>query len=120
MGIKLINFYINMLGIAPKLQAMSMRMTFLPKTILNFFAHPAGPYTIFFWAPTFKWMITFANVGDMKKPAENISVNQQIAIFATGAIWSRYSMVITPVNYNLMIVDIFMGASAGVQLFRKY
>tara|TARA_B110000285_G_C14489980_1_gene323465 strand:- start:112 stop:240 length:129 start_codon:yes stop_codon:yes gene_type:complete len=28
-------------------------------------------------------------------------------------------MVITPVNYNLMIVNVFMGASAAVQLFRK-
>ena len=98
---------------------MSLRMTFLPKFVLNFFAHPAGPFTIFFWAPTFKWMITFANIGDMKKPAQNISVNQQIAIFATGAIWSRYSMVINPVNYNLLVVNMFMGASAAVQLYRK-
>lgn len=30
---------------------------------------------VFFWAPTFKWMITIANIGDFKKPAENISVN---------------------------------------------
>ena len=108
-----------MLGIAPKLQAMSMRMTFLPKTILNFFAHPAGPFTIFFWAPTFKWAITAANISDMKKPAENISVNQQMAIAATGTIWSRYSFVITPVNYNLFIVNVFMGASAFYQLYRK-
>jgi len=38
--------------------------------------HPAGPFTIFFWAPTFKWLITIANIGDFKKPAENISANQ--------------------------------------------
>ena len=51
-------------------------MTFLPKFLLDFMRHPAGPFTIFFWAPTFKWAITAANIGDMKKPAQNISANQ--------------------------------------------
>ena len=30
-----------------------------------------------------------------------------------------YRTQITPVNYNLMIVNIFMAASAGYQLYRK-
>ena len=75
--------------------------------------------TVFFWAPTFKWMITFSNIGDMQKPAEKVSANQQIAIFATGVIWTRYSFVVVPVNLNLAIVNVFMGASAGYQLYRK-
>lgn len=64
-------------------------------------------------------MITFSNIGDLKKPAEKISPNQQIAIFATGVIWTRYSFVVTPINYNLAIVNVFMAASAGYQLYRK-
>lgn len=64
-------------------------------------------------------MITFSNIGDLKKPAEVISTNQQVAILATGVIWTRYSFVVTPVNYNLAIVNIFMGASAAYQLYRK-
>lgn len=62
-------------GIVPKLQAALMKMP-LPEVAKNAIAHAAGPMTIFFWAPTFKWMITFANIGDMKKPAELISANQ--------------------------------------------
>ena len=58
-------------------------------------------------------MITFSNIGDLEKPAELISTNQQLAIFATGVIWTRYSFVVTPVNYNLAIVNVFMGASAA-------
>ena len=81
--------------------------------------HPAGPFTIFFWAPTFKWLITIANIGDFSKPAENISANQQIAISATGVIWARYATQITPINYNLMIVNMFMGLSGLYQLYRK-
>jgi hypothetical protein len=58
----------------------------LPGSVKSVLAHPAGPFTsniillcfillVFFWAPAFKWMITFANIGDFKKPAENISAN---------------------------------------------
>ncbi len=90
-----------------------------PAGVRSLLLHPAGPFTIFFWAPTFKWMITFANIGDFKKPAENISSNQQFAICGTGFIWARYATQINPINYNLMIVNLFMGASAAYQLYRK-
>jgi hypothetical protein len=46
-----------------------------PSPIRSFLAHPAGPFTIFFWAPTFKWMITFSNIKDLERPAHLISVN---------------------------------------------
>ena len=58
----------------------------------------------FFWAPTFKWGISIANISDMKKPTEQIRVPQQLAVACTGLIWMRYSLVITPVNYNLFSV----------------
>ena len=91
----------------------------LPAAAKRFIDHPAGPLTIFFWAPTFKWMITLANIKDFSRPVENVSVPQQIAIFLTGVIWSRYSTVINPVNYNLLSVNIAMASTAGYQLFRK-
>ncbi|PHT99815.1 Mitochondrial pyruvate carrier 2 [Capsicum chinense] len=40
--------------------------------------HPAGPKTIHFWAPTFKWGISIANIADFAKPPEKISYPQQI------------------------------------------
>ncbi|CAL5345552.1 unnamed protein product [Camellia sinensis] len=58
--------------------------------------HPAGPKTIHFWAPTFKWGISIANIADFAKPPDKLSYPQQIAVTATGVIWSRYSTVITP------------------------
>ncbi|CAN1760192.1 Mitochondrial pyruvate carrier 4 [Linum perenne] len=74
--------------------------------------HPAGPKTIHFWAPTFKWGISIANIADFAKPPEKISYPQQIgmvsltisnlskqaSVTCTGIIWSRYSTVITPVS----------------------
>ncbi|KAL4428355.1 hypothetical protein ABPG75_002444 [Micractinium tetrahymenae] len=81
--------------------------------------HPAGPKTVFFWAPTFKWGISIANIADMQRPAETISYPQQIAITATGLIWSRYSTQIIPKNYNLLAVNAFMAVTGLYQLQRK-
>ncbi|KFK28802.1 hypothetical protein AALP_AA7G050100 [Arabis alpina] len=81
--------------------------------------HPAGPKTIHFWAPTFKWGISIANIADFAKPPEKISYPQQIAVTCTGVIWSRYSMVITPKNWNLFSVNVAMAGTGMYQLVRK-
>ncbi|WRX09699.1 Mitochondrial pyruvate carrier - like 1 [Theobroma cacao] len=63
-----------------------------------FYNHPAGPKTIHFWAPTFKWALNIANVVDIStKPAETVSYPQQAALACSGLIWAKYSTVITPV-----------------------
>ncbi|XP_038686724.1 mitochondrial pyruvate carrier 4-like [Tripterygium wilfordii] len=90
---------------APKLQAL--------------WNHPAGPKTIFFWAPTFKWGITIANVADFSKPSQEISYPQQFAIACTGLIFSRYSTVINPKNLNLFGNSIAMSSTAVYQITRK-
>ncbi|XP_010433143.1 PREDICTED: mitochondrial pyruvate carrier 3-like isoform X1 [Camelina sativa] len=119
--------------------------------------HPAGPKTIHFWAPTFKWGISIANIADFQKPPETLSYPQQIGIdtldkspninasyrfhcvamsqsfysifcllylllsviTGTGLIWSRYSTVITPKNWNLFSVSLGMAATGIYQLTRK-
>ncbi|KAK8273517.1 hypothetical protein V6Z11_D10G010900 [Gossypium hirsutum] len=81
--------------------------------------HPAGPKTIHFWAPTFKWGISIANVADFTKPPEKLSYPQQIAVTCTGVIWSRYSTVITPKNWNLFSVNIVMAGTGLYQLAQK-
>jgi hypothetical protein len=37
----------------------------------------------------------------------------------TGVLWCRYSTQIVPINYNLFVVNFFMGCTAGYQLYRK-
>ena len=44
---------------------------------------------------------------------------QPPAITATGVIWSRYSMVIRPKNWNLFAVNVFMAITGSYQLSRK-
>lgn len=83
-----------------------------------FLNHPAGPKTIFFWAPAFKWALVIAGIADVNRPAHKLSVRQSGALAATGMIWSRYSLVITPKNWNLFSVNIFVACTGLYQLAR--
>ncbi|ETW80955.1 hypothetical protein HETIRDRAFT_385606 [Heterobasidion irregulare TC 32-1] len=84
----------------------------------SFMNHPAGPRTVFFWAPLMKWCLVIAGVKDLGRPAEKLSVSQNLALTATGFIWVRYSLVITPVNYSLAAVNFFVGSTGLGQLAR--
>ena len=42
---------------------------------------------LFAQAPTFKWGIGIANIADFKRPAEQVSYPQQLAVTTTGLIW---------------------------------
>jgi hypothetical protein len=48
---------------------------------------------------------------------QGLTLNQALA--CTGVIWVRYSFVITPVNYNLALVNTFVGATGIYQIWRK-
>jgi mitochondrial pyruvate carrier 2 len=50
-------------------------------------------------APTFKWGISIANLADMQRPAENVSYPQQLAVTATGIIWSRFATQVSRLNW---------------------
>lgn len=82
----------------------------------QFWQHPAGPKTIHFWAPTFKWGISIANVADFKRPVEQVSYPQQIAVTATGLIWSRFATQITPVSVNIVPVLFLLNGRAAMFL----
>ncbi|KAL6135171.1 hypothetical protein ACLB2K_067399 [Fragaria x ananassa] len=81
--------------------------------------HPAGPKTIHFWAPTFKWGITIANILDSSKPPDQVSYAQQTVIMGSGLIWARWGTVITPKNWNLVSVNFGMAVTSMFQLARK-
>ncbi|GJN87575.1 hypothetical protein Rhopal_000529-T1 [Rhodotorula paludigena] len=81
---------------------------------------PAGPKTVFFWAPMFKWGLVAAGLKDLSRPAEVISIPQNLALTATGLIWVRYSFVITPVNYSLAAVNCFVAGTGITSLYRAW
>ncbi|KAA0197038.1 hypothetical protein HAZT_HAZT007093 [Hyalella azteca] len=64
--------------------------------------------------------LVIAGLGDLKRPAEKLSVSQSGALAATGLIWSRYSLVITPRNLNLFSVNLFVAVTGCYQLYRVF
>ncbi|KAH8417025.1 hypothetical protein KR222_001685 [Zaprionus bogoriensis] len=103
--------YNGIIGVADK---------FVPAKMRPLWVHPAGPKTIFFWAPIFKWGLVVAGLSDLARPADSISIASCSALAATGIIWSRYSLVIIPKNYSLFAVNLFVGLTQLVQLGRAY
>uniref|UniRef100_A0A1B6LEM1 Mitochondrial pyruvate carrier n=1 Tax=Graphocephala atropunctata TaxID=36148 RepID=A0A1B6LEM1_9HEMI len=91
---------------------------FVPQQLQPLWNHPAGPKTVFFWAPCFKWGLVIAGIGDLQRPADKLSLSQSSALAATGLIWSRYSLVIIPKNWSLFSVNVFVAATSLYQLFR--
>ena len=92
----------------------------LPKLLQNYLLTQAGPLTIFFWAPAFKWALVIAGIADLTRPAEKLSLTQSTALTATGFIWARYALVVIPKNWLLFTVNLFVGATGLLQVSRVY
>ena len=75
------------------LRAMSKLDRFVPGKVKPLWDSPAGPKTVFFWAPAFKWCLVFAGIGDLQRPAEKLSVTQSTALAATGKIIITYQII---------------------------
>ncbi|KAL0082101.1 mitochondrial pyruvate carrier [Phycomyces blakesleeanus] len=86
--------------------------------LTRFINSPAGPKTIHFWAPATKWALVIAGVGDLNRPAEKLSLTQNLSLLATGLIWTRYATVIIPKNMTLCTVNMFVAATGFVQVAR--
>ena len=84
--------------------------------------------------------LVIASISDIQRPAEKLSPSQigltfsrlfkilcktdaivcLAALAATGVIWSRYSLVITPKNWSLFSVNAFVATSNLYQLYRIF
>ncbi|XP_043496255.1 mitochondrial pyruvate carrier 2-like [Polistes fuscatus] len=91
---------------------------YVPEKFQPFWNHPAGPQTIFFWAPAVKWGLVIAGLGDLQRPADKISIGQSASLALTGAIWTRYSLAIIPKNWSLFSVNFFVACTAFYQITR--
>ncbi|KAL2150317.1 hypothetical protein VTH82DRAFT_7993 [Thermothelomyces myriococcoides] len=79
---------------------------------------PVGLKTVHFWAPIMKWGLVLAGVSDFARPAEKLSLTQNIALTCTGLIWTRWCLIIKPKNYLLAAVNFFLGIVGVVQVTR--
>ena len=79
----------------------------------------AGPFTVHFWAPMSKWLISGASFIEFDRPIEKISIAQYSALTATGFFFTRYALLVTPINYMLCSVNIALFGSSAYHLGRK-
>lgn len=82
-------------------------------------AAEAGPFTVHFWAPMSKWMISGASMMDLNIPTDKISLPQYTALTVTGFIFTRYALLVAPINYTLCTVNVALFSSSGWHLARK-
>ncbi|KAJ6008745.1 hypothetical protein N7522_003761 [Penicillium canescens] len=81
---------------------------------------PVGVKTVHFWAPVMKWCLVIAGISDFARPAEKLSLTQNAALMGTGAIWTRWCMIIKPRNVLLAAVNFFLGCVGAVQVTRIF
>ncbi|KAJ6088557.1 mitochondrial pyruvate carrier 2 [Penicillium sp. IBT 16267x] len=81
---------------------------------------PVGVKTVHFWAPVMKWALVIAGISDFNRPAEKLSLTQNGALMATGAIWTRWCLIIKPRNVLLAAVNFFLGCVGLVQVTRIF
>lgn len=79
---------------------------------------PVGLKTVHFWAPIMKWAIVIAGISDFYRPAEKLSLTQNVALTCTGAIWTRWCLIIKPRNILLAAVNFFLGVVGVIQVSR--
>uniref|UniRef100_A0A7S1G1J7 Mitochondrial pyruvate carrier n=1 Tax=Corethron hystrix TaxID=216773 RepID=A0A7S1G1J7_9STRA len=91
----------------------------LPFGLSAMVAGDAGPFTVHFWAPMSKWLISGASFMDLDRPTDKISVAQFTALTATGFFFSRYALLVKPINYVLCSVNIALFGSSAYHLTRK-
>ncbi|KAK2747152.1 hypothetical protein FQN57_002409 [Myotisia sp. PD_48] len=81
---------------------------------------PIGIKTVHFWAPVMKWVLVLAGLSDMARPAEKLSLTQNGALMCTGAIWTRWCLIIKPRNVLLATVNFFVGCLGFAQVTRIF
>ncbi|KAL9624688.1 MAG: hypothetical protein Q9160_001042 [Pyrenula sp. 1 TL-2023] len=77
-----------------------------------------GIKTVHFWAPVMKWALVIAGIGDFFRPAEKLSLTQNLALLATGSIWTRWCLIIKPRNVLLAAVNACLACVGVVQVSR--
>uniref|UniRef100_A0A093XUS9 Mitochondrial pyruvate carrier n=1 Tax=Talaromyces marneffei PM1 TaxID=1077442 RepID=A0A093XUS9_TALMA len=66
------------------------------------------------------WSLVIAGISDLARPAEKLSLTQNLALVATGTIWTRWCFVITPKNMLLAAVNFFLACTGAAQLTRIF
>ena len=65
-----------------------------------------------------QWGVVLAGAADFARPASTLSISQNAALMATGAIWTRWCLIIKPRNMFLASVNFLLFCVGGTQVAR--
>lgn len=65
-----------------------------------------------------QWGLVLAGAADFARPASSLSLSQNAALMATGAIWTRWCFVIKPRNLFLASVNFLLFCVGSTQVTR--
>ncbi|KEF61921.1 uncharacterized protein A1O9_03493 [Exophiala aquamarina CBS 119918] len=65
-----------------------------------------------------KWGVVLAGASDFLRPAEKLSLTQNLALMATGSIWTRWCFIIKPQNMLLAAVNFCLFLVGTTQVSR--
>jgi hypothetical protein len=65
-----------------------------------------------------KWALVLTGVSDFARPAEQLSLTQNLALMSTGALWTRWCFIIKPKNMMLAAVNFFLFIVGATQTSR--
>ncbi|CAH2095733.1 unnamed protein product [Euphydryas editha] len=64
--------------------------------------------------------LVITSIDEFRRPLEKVSTTQSATLAATGFVWTRYCLVIRPINYSLSLCNFALGMANGIQCFRAY
>lgn len=67
---------------------------------------------------TQQWGVVLSGAADFARPASSLSISQNAALMATGAIWTRWCFVIKPRNVFLASVNFLLFCVGATQVTR--
>lgn len=65
-----------------------------------------------------KWALVLTGASDFARPADQLSLTQNLALMSTGAIWTRWCFIIKPRNLFLAAVNFFLFLVGSTQVTR--
>lgn len=71
-----------------------------------FWNSPVGPKTTHFWGPALNSLFVAQGLYEWNRPAEKISRNMQCVLSMYSALFMRFALRVTPVNYFLFCVHL--------------
>jgi len=101
----------------PKIQKSIVGLNIGALTAISM--HEAGPFTVCFYTPMSKWLISGSSLMELDRPTEKISIPQYTALSCVAYFFTGFSLLMHPVNYLFASANVALLGTSLWHLGRK-